>query len=316
MTGRARFDPLRRRDVLRIGALAAAAVPLAAACGPGYATATDPLLPLLHAAQADAQAAAALAGSGAAGKLAGELSRVRRAHADALRAEIDRLNRPKPETTTPAPVPVKQLSAFAQELETAIDTARAPIPSTTRYRASLLGSIAAGCAALQQLAPELGAGPLPPVKPVPTGPLDDALEVLQQALAAENAAIWTYGLVTAFLPGAYTAAITEAIEAHRDRRDTTRKVLRDAGATPRPAAPAYVPAQPVTDDASAVRVVVMAESDATAAWHGVLARTDDAGLRTMAADALMASAGRGTRWRDEADMRPATIALPGIQATS
>ena len=110
-----------------------------------------------------------------------------------------------------------------------------------------------------------------------------SVEAVQTALGTEHAALWTYGLVSAFVTN--QAPVTEGANAHRARRDTTERWLRDHGATPNPPAAAYVPPSPVSDGPSALAALVAVEQDTCAAWRGVLERTDDAALRTSALDA-------------------------------
>jgi uncharacterized protein DUF4439 len=146
----------------------------------------------------------------------------------------------------------------------------------------------------------------------PSGRLPaDAVAAVQAALGAEHAALWVYGLVSAFLPDSYKAAVTEGTTAHRARRDATERLLADAGETPRSAEPAYVPPKPVKDQKSAIAVLVVAESDTTVAWRAVLERTDDRNLRRSALEALTAAAVRATRWRRADGQRPAALAFPG-----
>ncbi|MGH3494295.1 MAG: ferritin-like domain-containing protein [Sciscionella sp.] len=139
----------------------------------------------------------------------------------------------------------------------------------------------------------------------------DTVGGLQQALAAEHAAIWTYGLLTAFLSGKYARSAASYETAHRALRDSTERLLRDSGAIPEVAAASYVPPMPVTDPASAMAVAVVAESDSATAWRAVLERTDDASLRRTALDALTSAAVRQTSWRMAVGQSPAGIALPG-----
>jgi hypothetical protein len=139
----------------------------------------------------------------------------------------------------------------------------------------------------------------------------DSEEATQAALGAEHAALWVYGLVSAFLGPAFDAAIRDGMTGHQARRDATERLLAAAGVTPRPAEPAYLPPKPVTDQASAIAVLVTAESDGCVAWRAVLERTDDATLRKAALEALTESAVRGTRWRKAAGQSSATPALPG-----
>ncbi|MEU0878959.1 ferritin-like domain-containing protein [Lentzea sp. NPDC005914] len=137
------------------------------------------------------------------------------------------------------------------------------------------------------------------------------VDAVQTALGTEHAALWTYGLVSAFL-GNQAAAVAEGANAHRARRDTTERWLRDKGATPNPPAAAYLPPAPVSDGPSALAALIAVEQDTCAAWHGVLERTDEATLRTSALDALTTAAVRATRWRKAAGTNPASITMPGV----
>ncbi|MBM7775882.1 hypothetical protein JOD54_006086 [Actinokineospora baliensis] len=142
----------------------------------------------------------------------------------------------------------------------------------------------------------------------------DSLAAVQAALGAEHAAVWVYGLVSAFLPASFDKPIGDGAQAHRTRRDTTERLLGASGATPAPAEPAYLPPKPVTDQASALTLVIDAEQDCTVAWRAVLERTDAevaADVRANAALALTESAVRATRWRKTAGITPLTPVLPG-----
>ena len=106
----------------------------------------------------------------------------------------------------------------------------------------------------------------------------------------------------------------EGTNAHRARRDATELLLGSAGQNPRSAEPAYVTPQPVTDEASAIAVLVVAEADVTVAWRAVLERTDDKDLRASALAGLTDAAVRATRWRRAGGQSPATPPLPGAPA--
>lgn len=142
-------------------------------------------------------------------------------------------------------------------------------------------------------------------------PPAESLDAVQAALGAEHAAIWVYGLVSAFLPDGFGAAVDEGATAHRARRDATERLLADAGQTPRPPEPAYVAPQPVTDQPSALAVLIVAETDTAVAWRAVLERTEDPALRRTALEALTVAAVRATRWRKAAGETPAARAFPG-----
>jgi hypothetical protein len=305
---------LSRRRILRAGALAVVTVPLAAACGTGYDESPDPLVPLLEQAKSDAAAATSLGRSSAKdADVAQQVAAARTAHAEALQSEVDRLNRPKSSAAaSQAPSVPEGLAGLKLRLSTAGTQAETLLGAQPRYRAGLLASIAGGCAGLQRISPALdsGEGTTELAAPTVASLPPDTVTALQQALSAEHAAIWTYGLVGAFLSAGFTKATTEGAAEHVKRRDFCERVLSASGATPVSAEAAYVPPKPVTDEASAKAVVATVESDTMAAWRGVVGQTDDPGLRTTATRALVASARRGTPWRMESGQQPSAIALP------
>lgn len=136
-------------------------------------------------------------------------------------------------------------------------------------------------------------------------------DALQGALAAEHAAIWAYGLVGAFLAETLEDQLAEAAAAHNARRDATARILIHTGAQPVPAEPAYL-TPPVNDTASAVRLAVTAETDATAAWRSVIERSPaERNLRQVALDALTDSAVRAAHWRTAGGDTHPTVAFPG-----
>jgi hypothetical protein len=145
----------------------------------------------------------------------------------------------------------------------------------------------------------------------PPPPDPETTAAVQTALGAEHAAVWCYGLAGAFLKSDLDRQAEEDLTAHRARRDTTIRVLTDSGVEPVPAEPAYRVPAPVTDQASATRLVATAESDAAAAWRSVLEHCDDRALRQMALDALVDAAVRGARWSARLDAKPVVPPFPG-----
>jgi hypothetical protein len=134
---------------------------------------------------------------------------------------------------------------------------------------------------------------------------------VQAALGAEHATVWCYGLAQAFLPATLDARARVDLAAHRARRDLTIRLLTDSGVQPLPAEPAYRTPTPVTDQTSAMTLLVTAESDAAAAWRAVLERCDDQGLRRMALDGLTDAAVRGARWSEQLGSKPVVPPFPG-----
>lgn len=139
----------------------------------------------------------------------------------------------------------------------------------------------------------------------------DSTGALQGALAAEHAVIWGYGVVGADVPEQTQPAVRAAEQVHRDRRDSTEQLLRDADATPVAAQPAYELPFPVTDTASALQLAITLETGAAAAWHYLLGQTEQARLRRIALSALTDCAVRAVQWRVAGGLSPASVAFPG-----
>jgi sugar phosphate isomerase/epimerase len=138
-----------------------------------------------------------------------------------------------------------------------------------------------------------------------------AVAALQNALAAEHAAIWCYALAVAFLSGDDAARAREDERAHRELRNQVEETLTQLGAPAVSAQPAYASPRPVTDAASAAALAVVAETDALAAWRSVLERTVDRALRQAALDTLTAGTLRCARWRVAVGERPTIPIFPG-----
>ena len=144
-----------RRAALRLGALAAL-VPVVAACTeePSAPPPPDPLAELAAKARADAALATAIAAAQPAiATAATEIGQARTEHARVLQAEVDRERPPASSSSTRPPVapdvPADGVAALVDALTTAEKQAADLVPSVERYRAGLLGSVAAGCASLR-----------------------------------------------------------------------------------------------------------------------------------------------------------------------
>jgi hypothetical protein len=152
--------------------------------------------------------------------------------------------------------------------------------------------------------------------PATTGSTIDATAIaaLQATLGAEHAALWSYSFAGAFLTAAELATARTDADAHRDLRSEIEQTLSDVGARAVTAQPAYALPKPVTDAASAAALLVVAETDALAAWRSLMERTSDQGLRKAALDALTAGTVRCARWRGVVNTPPAIPQFPGQQA--
>ncbi|GAA0519460.1 hypothetical protein GCM10011581_09370 [Saccharopolyspora subtropica] len=141
---------------------------------------------------------------------------------------------------------------------------------------------------------------------------DEAAIALRSAVSAEQAALWVYGLATAFAGyDRVLTAISDAEKQHRRLRDAAERVIRDAGQTPPPAQPAYDVGEPVRDRRSAIALLIRAENDCQVGWRSVLENSQDPTLRVTALDGLTTAATRATRWRLTIGQQPAAQHFPG-----
>jgi Domain of unknown function (DUF4439) len=135
-------------------------------------------------------------------------------------------------------------------------------------------------------------------------------ERLTDALRAEHAAIYGYGLVGAHLDAATVPLALAAEAAHRSTRDALVVLLASRGQTPPPAELAYVPPAPVTDQAAALRLAITIEEATAAVWRVALPDTTGAD-RKLALGALSDCAVRAARLRRAARITPSTVPFPG-----
>ena len=140
---------------------------------------------------------------------------------------------------------------------------------------------------------------------------DEAAAALQNALAAEHAALWCYGLVIAFLPAGLQAQAHADEDAHTALRGRVEQTLTTIGRKPVTAEPAYATPKPVTDGPSAAALAAVAENDCLVAWRAVVERTTDQGLRSAALTALTQTALRNARWRGVVAASPTVLVFPG-----
>ncbi len=140
---------------------------------------------------------------------------------------------------------------------------------------------------------------------------------LADAVRAEHAAVYAYGLVDAYASPQRRTAVTEAAAIHRLRRDATMSLLRANGVQPPAAEAGYVIPAPVTDPVTAAALAAEVESETAVAWRAVLERSTPqpqgatAGLRSTAVDALTDCALRCASWRAVLGQLPSTTAFPG-----
>lgn len=133
------------------------------------------------------------------------------------------------------------------------------------------------------------------------------VEALQTTLAAEHAALYVFGALGAQTSqsGAPTlyAALTEAYETHRARRDQLSARIRDLGADPVPAEPAYeLPRRLGTPDA--VTREALAVERACATTYAYLVANSPSAERRYAVDLLVQTAVRELAFRGTPETFP------------
>ena len=134
---------------------------------------------------------------------------------------------------------------------------------------------------------------------------------LVDALDAEYAAVFAYGVVAAFSNSSRAELVASNTAAHRARRDATIDALQAASvAVPEPAA-AYAAPFPVTDAVSAARLAVQAETDTSVAWRSLIERSQSGATREMGVQALTESAVRLATWQQILGVTPSSNAFPG-----
>jgi hypothetical protein len=146
------------------------------------------------------------------------------------------------------------------------------------------------------------------------GGLDEGTETaaLREALAAEHAAVWGYGVVGAALEGDARPPATAAESTHRDVRDRVTALLDERGADPVPAEGAYRLPFPVLSAVDAAALAVVLEDGVAAAWVRVLDQAADRAVREYAVGCLTDAEARAVSWRAAAGQSPVTTAFPGL----
>ena len=147
-----------------------------------------------------------------------------------------------------------------------------------------------------------------------TAALDQGTEnaALGEALAAEHAAVWGYGVVGAALGVDAQPAAAASETAHRDVRDQLVTLLADRDADAPGAKGGYALPFPVLSEVDAAALAVVLEDGASAAWVRVLDQAVDRSVREFAVGALSAAEIRAVGWRSTAGQTPATTAFPGL----
>jgi hypothetical protein len=123
-----------------------------------------------------------------------------------------------------------------------------------------------------------------------------AVPALQAALAAEDAAIFGYGVVGAHLTGSSQTAAGQDWTGHNQARDTLTAMISGLGATPTAAQASYQLPFRVHDTASATALAAHLEDGVTRAYLALVAVSDQR-LRRYGAMAMQQAAQRAAFWR-------------------
>ncbi|MGY1673434.1 ferritin-like domain-containing protein [Geodermatophilus sp. SYSU D00710] len=145
----------------------------------------------------------------------------------------------------------------------------------------------------------------------PAGGEDGAL---QEALTAEHAAVWGYGVVGAALPPGGRAAAVGGEQAHRDLRDRLAALVDERGADPVPAGAGYELPFPVLSPVDAAALGAVLEEGVSESLVALLGAAEEPDVRRLALDALAAAEVRAVAWRAAAGRPETTTALPGIDS--
>jgi hypothetical protein len=123
-----------------------------------------------------------------------------------------------------------------------------------------------------------------------------ALTALQEALAAEHACVYGYGVVGARADQADGARARSGFDAHRARRNALDEAIRAEGAEPVAALGSYDLPEP-TPTGAAVRGLAAGLEDGAAGAYADLVAAARGPLRESAVAWLSEAAVRGAGWR-------------------
>lgn len=150
-----------------------------------------------------------------------------------------------------------------------------------------------------------------PTTPDPDRPTDPATAALFDAVAAEHAAIYGYGIVSAHSSPDENDLVSASMAEHRARREAAIAMLTGRSAkAPLPAAGYQLP-MAVTNPTDAGNLAVRMEEDCAVAWRAALEQAGSDQDRAFAVTALTECAVSTARWKQILGTQPVTVAFPG-----
>ncbi|MBJ8341522.1 ferritin-like domain-containing protein [Antrihabitans sp. YC3-6] len=136
-------------------------------------------------------------------------------------------------------------------------------------------------------------------------------QALVDALKAEHAAVFAYGLAAAFSNPERAELIATNAAAHRARRDATIDALTAASVDAPTAEAGYTVPFPVVDPVSAARLAAEVEAETAIAWRSVIERAQSDHTRGTGVEALTEATLRLANWQTILGTAPPTVPFPG-----
>lgn len=159
--------------------------------------------------------------------------------------------------------------------------------------------------------PTSSASPTPSTTRNPDRPSEAAAAALFDAVGAEHAAIYGYGIVSAHSSADENDLVSQALAQHRERREAAIAMLTGRSAkAPLPAAGYQLPIA-VNNPTDAANLAVRMEDDCAVAWRAVIEQAGTEQDRAFGVTALTDSAVLAARWKQVLRAFPVTVAFPG-----
>jgi hypothetical protein len=150
-----------------------------------------------------------------------------------------------------------------------------------------------------------------PEQPDPDRPTAADQGALFDAVGAEHAAIYGYGMVSAHSLPIRNDLVSAVLAEHRDRREAAVAMLTERSVkAPLPAAGYRLPLL-VDSPTNAARLAIRLEDDCAVAWRAVVEQASSEQDRVFGLTALTQCAVAAARWRQVLGAWPVTTAFPG-----
>ncbi|WP_072687606.1 ferritin-like domain-containing protein [Rhodococcus marinonascens] len=134
---------------------------------------------------------------------------------------------------------------------------------------------------------------------------------LADALTAEHAAVFAYGVVAAFSNPTRATQVAADAGGHRACRDSLTDMLTAADMAAPAAAAGYTLPFPVVDPITAAQLAAQAEADTAVAWRAVVEHGETGDTRSLGVKALTDAAIREADWHVALGTDPVTDPFPG-----